>query len=97
MELSEPAILAPRQELSAVRPKRPAGANEPSFADFRGELADKGFLVAAADDLIAWAHRLVVVDAVRTRMLRDRDDADGDASLRRRALWLCAARLATPV
>jgi NADH-quinone oxidoreductase subunit B len=28
-------------------------------------------------------------------MLRDRDDADGDAALRRRALWLCAARLAT--
>ena len=55
MELSEPAILAPRQELLAVRPKRPAAANEPSFADFTGELADKGFLVAAADDLIAWA------------------------------------------
>ena len=36
MELSEPAILAPLQELLAVRPKRPAGANEPSFADFKG-------------------------------------------------------------
>jgi hypothetical protein len=36
MELSEPAILAPRQELLAARPKRPAGANEPSFADFKG-------------------------------------------------------------
>ena len=48
-------ILTPRQELLTARPARPAGANEPSFADFKGELADKGFLVAAADDLIAWA------------------------------------------
>src|SRR5215472_12616895 len=55
MELSEPMMLAPRQELLAARPGRPAGANESSFADFKGELADKGFLVAAADDLIAWA------------------------------------------
>jgi NADH-quinone oxidoreductase subunit B len=55
MELSEPTIVAPRRELLAARPGRPAGANEPSFADFKDELADKGFLVAAADDLIAWA------------------------------------------
>jgi NADH-quinone oxidoreductase subunit B len=55
MELSEPTILALRQELLTAHPVRPAGANEPSFADFKGELADKGFLVAAAHDLIAWA------------------------------------------
>jgi NADH-quinone oxidoreductase subunit B len=47
--------LAPRQELLAARPGRPAGAYEPSLTEFNGELADKGFLVAAADDLIAWA------------------------------------------
>jgi NADH-quinone oxidoreductase subunit B len=48
-------IFAPRRELLAARPGRPAGSNGPSFADFKGELADKGFLVAAAADLIAWA------------------------------------------
>jgi NADH-quinone oxidoreductase subunit B len=55
MELSEPAILTQRQEFLAARPGRLAGANDPFFADLKGELADKGFLVAAADDLIAWA------------------------------------------
>jgi NADH-quinone oxidoreductase subunit B len=53
--LSEPAILTQRQEFLAARPGRLAGANDPFFADLKGELADKGFLVAAADDLIAWA------------------------------------------
>ena len=38
------------------RAPRKAGRHERSFfADLKGELADKGFLVAAADDLIAWA------------------------------------------
>jgi NADH-quinone oxidoreductase subunit B len=55
MELSEPAILTQRQEFLAARPGRSAGAKDPFFADLKGELADKGFLVAAADDLIAWA------------------------------------------
>jgi hypothetical protein len=50
MELSEPT-----QELVAARAGGPAGANDPFFAEFKGELTDKGFLVAAADDLIAWA------------------------------------------
>ena len=43
------------------------------------------------------AHRLADVDDVRARLLRGRDDADVDAALRRRALRLCAARLAAPV
>jgi hypothetical protein len=55
MELSEPAILTQRQEFLAARSGRPAGANDPFFADLKGEVAEKGFLVAAADDLIAWA------------------------------------------
>ena len=55
MELSEPAILAQRKGFVAARPGRPVGANDAFSADLKGELADKGFLVAAADDLIAWA------------------------------------------
>src|SRR5262245_14764142 len=39
------------------------------------------------------AHRLADVDDVRARLLRDRDDADVDAALRRRALRFCAARV----
>jgi NADH-quinone oxidoreductase subunit B len=54
MELSGPAIVTPRQELVAARNANPSGANNPYFAGLKGELADKGFLVAAADDLIAW-------------------------------------------
>ena len=52
MELGEPAILTQRKGFVAARP---VGANDPFSADLKGELADKGFLVAAADDLIGWA------------------------------------------
>ena len=55
MELSGPAIVAPDQELIAARAREARGADDPYFAGINGELADKGFLVAAADDLIAWA------------------------------------------
>ena len=54
MELSEPTILTPRRNLVA-RPEKSAGADDPFFAGVNAELSDKGFLVAAADDLIAWA------------------------------------------
>ena len=55
MDLSGPAILTPRQELVAARAGHPGGANDPFFTGLSSELSDKGFLVAAADDLIAWA------------------------------------------
>ena len=48
MELSEPAVLTPRGS-------KLVGADDPFFANLNGELSDKGFLVAAADNLIAWA------------------------------------------
>jgi NADH-quinone oxidoreductase subunit B len=41
----------PSQGIIDPRTNKPVGADDPFF----GELADKGFLVAAADDLIAWA------------------------------------------
>ena len=45
---------------SAARVHRPEGGalvkpNDPYFAGLSDELADKGFVVAAADDLITWA------------------------------------------
>jgi NADH-quinone oxidoreductase subunit B len=55
MELSEPAIVTSRQNLVAARSGKTGGADDPFFANVSGELSDKGFLVAAADDLIAWA------------------------------------------
>jgi hypothetical protein len=41
MELSEPTILAPRQELVAARAGGPAGANDPFFAEFKASLPIK--------------------------------------------------------
>jgi NADH-quinone oxidoreductase subunit B len=38
-----------------ARTGRPARAEDPFFAGLSGELADKGFLVTASDDLIIWA------------------------------------------
>jgi NADH-quinone oxidoreductase subunit B len=34
---------------------RPVGANDPYFLEVNHELSDKGFFVAATDDLITWA------------------------------------------
>src|SRR5262249_38840278 len=43
-----PVVLDPRTG-------KPAGADDRFFAGLNDELADKGFLVTAADDLIVWA------------------------------------------
>src|SRR6516225_8968962 len=55
MELSEPVILAPKREPIAARSGEAGIAPDPFFAKLNNELSDKGFLVAAADNLIAWA------------------------------------------
>src|SRR5947209_6176413 len=34
---------------------KPVGSNDPFFLGLNDELADKGFLVAASDDLVTWA------------------------------------------
>ena len=54
--MAEPKVAAG----SAGRVARPEGGalvkpNDPYFAGLSDELADKGFVVAAADDLITWA------------------------------------------
>ena len=55
MELSEPAIVTPNDELIAARSENAGAAVDPLFANVKSELYNKGFLVATADNLIAWA------------------------------------------
>jgi NADH-quinone oxidoreductase subunit B len=50
------AILAPAgTALLDPRTGKPVGADDGFFVGLNAELTDKGFLVAAADDLIVWA------------------------------------------
>src|SRR5580692_10421031 len=57
--LSEPTVSTPIRGIIDPRTNKPVGggggADDPFCSDLNSELADKGFLVAAADDLIAWA------------------------------------------
>ena len=53
MGLSEPAVATPRRQILDPRTGKPAGANDAFFSDLNSELADKGYLVAATQDLIA--------------------------------------------
>ena len=55
MELSEPAIVTPNDELIAAHSRNAGAAVDPFFTNVKSELYDKGFLVATADNLIAWA------------------------------------------
>ena len=54
MELSKPAIVTPPQDLMTARSGK-MGVDDPFFAHANHQLSDKGFLVASADSLIAWA------------------------------------------
>jgi hypothetical protein len=72
--------------------------SDPLFLEVSDQLSDKGFFVAAADDLNhLGAHRLLDVDDFWSGLLRCRDDANVDAALRRRALWLRAPGFAEAV
>ena len=57
MGLSErtPGVAPAASGLLDPRTGRPVGADDPFYVGLNSELADKGFLVAAADDLIVWA------------------------------------------
>ena len=49
-------LIAPAaKNLVDPRTGRPVGADEPFYTGVNDELADKGFLVTASDDLINWA------------------------------------------
>ncbi len=63
---------------------KPIGATDPFFTGLNAELADKGFLVAAADDLITWARTgSLMWMTFGLGLLRGRDDPGLDAALRR--------------
>jgi NADH-quinone oxidoreductase subunit B len=55
MALSEPAIAIPHQKLVTARSGKARDGEDAFFANVNSELSDKGFLVATADNLIAWA------------------------------------------
>src|ERR1700739_3157871 len=55
MGLSEPIIAPTPNGILDPRTGKPVGADDPFFSDLNGELADKGFFVAASEDLIQWA------------------------------------------
>jgi len=58
MGLSEQGgtLVAPRpQGIIDPRTNKPVGADDPYFLEINNELADKGFLVTATDELINWA------------------------------------------
>ena len=55
MELSEPVIVTPNDELIAAYSGNAGAAADPLFTNVKSELYDKGFLVATADNLVAWA------------------------------------------
>src|SRR5690606_22287764 len=56
MGLNETTAIAPRPRgLIDPRTNKPVGADDPFFTDVTDDLADKGFLVAAVDELINWA------------------------------------------
>ena len=49
-------LVAPRRDgILDPRTGKPVGADDPFFTGINNELADKGFLVTATDDLINWA------------------------------------------
>src|SRR4249920_2699369 len=50
-----PAVVAQPRGIIDPRTGRPAGADDPLFLGLNDELADKGFLVTASDELINWA------------------------------------------
>jgi NADH-quinone oxidoreductase subunit B len=55
MEPSEPAIVTPNDGQIAAPSGDGGAAVDPFFTNVKSELYDKGFFVATADNLIAWA------------------------------------------
>ena len=55
MALSDPAIVIPHQKLVTAGNSEARVDEDAFFTKVNSELSDKGFLVATADNLIAWA------------------------------------------
>src|SRR5271154_1483491 len=52
---STPLVSAPAKGIIDPSTGKPVGAKDKFFGELNDELADKGFLVTATDDLITWA------------------------------------------
>ena len=55
IETRAPLVAPAARGLVDPNTGKPIGADDPFFTDVNDQLADKGFFVAAADDLITWA------------------------------------------
>ena len=93
-----PAIAPAPKGILDPRTGKPIGSDDPVFVGINDELADKGFLVTATDELINWARTgSLDVDDLRPGLLRGGDDPCRHAALRPRAIRRRPARLAAPV
>src|ERR1041385_6750730 len=55
MGLSDPVVSPPARGILDPRTGRPVGEDDAFFGGLNSELADKGFIVTATEDLITWA------------------------------------------
>ena len=77
MGVNVPAGEAGRTSVEGYDPKK----HDPFFDGVSQQLADKGFITAAADDLITWARTGSLMWMTWPGLLRRRDDAGLDAAL----------------
>ena len=71
------------EELARLAGLVPGDIDRKHLEELRRNLDEKGFMVTTAEDLFTWArHGLAVVDDVRPRLLRGRDDPREHASIR---------------
>jgi len=91
MELSEPVIRNPRQDLVAAAPHR-ASLKIRILPDSTASFPTRDFWSRRRRSDRLGARRLADVDDVRARLLRGRNDADVDAALRCERFGFARAR-----
>jgi hypothetical protein len=69
--VTQPFVTPPPKGILDPRNGRPIGADDPSFGTLNNELADKGFLVTATDELITWARSASVSHLAAISMKSD--------------------------
>src|SRR5947199_279988 len=55
IETRDPVIAPPAKGIIDPNTGKPVGGNDPFYLTINDQLADKGFLVTATDELITWA------------------------------------------
>ena len=53
--VTDPGIAAPARDILDPRTGKPVGADDSFYVGLNTELADRGFLLTQADNLIVWA------------------------------------------